>query len=121
VSKKTEKPRKLKKQNQEKKLIKPIKILKKPTGPVRFRFYKSKTEPNSTEPKLKKNLKKTEPNQKTTELKPSQTEKTQSNQKKPSQNRAKLSQNRAKLSQTEPNQFESVFVLKTEPNRNRPV
>jgi len=29
VSKKTEKPRKLKKQNQEKKLIKPIKILKK--------------------------------------------------------------------------------------------
>jgi hypothetical protein len=45
LSKKTEKPRKPekkfpKKLNREKK---PIKILKKPVGSVRFRFYKSKT------------------------------------------------------------------------------
>jgi len=59
VSKKTEKPikpRKLEKNNRknwiEKKLIKPIKILKKQAGSVRFRFYKQKTE--KTEPKPKK-------------------------------------------------------------------
>ena len=74
-----------------------IKILKKPTSSVWFQFYKSKTE-------------KTEPNL---------------NRKKPSQTGKKLSQtenqtgkNRAK---TEPNQFELVFFLKTEPNRNRSV
>jgi len=74
---------------------KPIKILKKPTGSVRFRFFKSgtgKTEPNRTGKKPEK----TEPNRAKTK-KPSQTEK------------------------TEPNRFEPVFSLKnrTEPNRNR--
>ena len=56
---------KLKKPNREKKPIKPIKILKKPTGSVRFQFYKpeiKKTEPDPTGKKLKK----TEPNQKKT-------------------------------------------------------
>jgi hypothetical protein len=52
---------------------KPIKILKKPAGSVRFRFYKPKTKktdrteknkPNRTEPNP--NRKKTEPNQKKT-------------------------------------------------------
>jgi hypothetical protein len=55
VTKKTKKPIK---PNREKK---PIKILKKPTGLVRFRFYKpetEKTKPNRTEPKPEK----TEPN-----------------------------------------------------------
>jgi len=106
VSKKTEKPIKLKKPEKnnwknrtEKKLIKPINFFKKPAGSVRFRFYKQKTE-------------KTEP-------KPSQTEKTKPNRKKPSQNRKKPSQNRenrAKTGKTEPNRFEPVFALKT-PNR----
>jgi hypothetical protein len=45
---------------------KPIKILKKPTGSVRFWFYKPKTEPNWIQ---------TEKNRKKTEPKPSQTEK----------------------------------------------
>jgi hypothetical protein len=85
-----------------KKLIKPIKFLKKPAGSVRFRFYKQKT-------------KKTEPNQNR-----------QKTGKKPSQNRKKLSQNRenrAKTGKTEPNRFEPVFALKnqTEPNQNRSV
>jgi hypothetical protein len=40
-----------------KKLIKPIKILKKPASSVRFRFYKSKTE------KTKLNRTEPEPNQ----------------------------------------------------------
>ena len=78
----------MKKPNCKKKLIKPIKILKKPTSSVWFQFYKSKTE------KTKPNL----------------------NRKKPSQTWKKLSQtenqtgkNRAK---TEPNQFELVFFLK---------
>jgi hypothetical protein len=38
--------------NREKKPIKPIKILKKPTGVVRFWFYKPETE--KTEPNRKK-------------------------------------------------------------------
>jgi len=82
--------------------------LKNPTGSVRFRFYKQKTE-------------KTEPNQnrqKTTK-KPSQTGKTEPNRKKPSQNRKKPSQNRenrAKTGKTEPNLFEPIFSLK-KPNR----
>jgi hypothetical protein len=63
---------------------KPIKILKKPTNSVRFRFYKLKTE--KTEPN---------PNRK----KPSQTGKTKQ---KPSQTGKK----------TEPNWFEPVFILK---------
>jgi hypothetical protein len=74
VSKKTKKLRKpekkQKKPNREKKPIKSIKILKKPTGSVRFRFYKpktEKTEPNRTQ--TKKTGKKPEPNLK----KPSQT------------------------------------------------
>ena len=44
---------------------KPIKILKKPTGSVRFRFFKpgtGKTEPNPKKPE--KNRAKTEPNRK---------------------------------------------------------
>jgi hypothetical protein len=63
MSKKTEKP------------IKLIKILKKPTSSVRFRFYKQKTKSN-------RNRKK--PSQ---TGKPSQTEKPSQNHKKPSQNR----------------------------------
>jgi hypothetical protein len=62
---------------------KPIKILKKPTGSVRFRFFKSgtgKTEPNRTGKKPEK----TEPNRAKMK-KPSQTEKTEPNRKKPSQ------------------------------------
>ena len=88
-----------------KKPIKPIKFLKNPTGSVRFRFYKQKTE-------------KTEPNQnrQKTRKKPSQTGKTEPNRKKPSQNR----ENRAKTGKTEPNLFEPVFALK-KPNRNRSV
>jgi len=57
-------------------LIKPIKILKKLTGSVRFWFYKpeiEKTEPNRTQ--TKKNQKK--PRQ--TGQKPSQTEQTEPN------------------------------------------
>jgi hypothetical protein len=61
--------------NREKKSIKPIKILKKLAGSVRFQFYKPKTE-------------KTEPNR-------TQTEK----------NRAKPAKNRTKPSQTGLNQF----------------
>jgi hypothetical protein len=54
--------------------------LKKPTGSVRFRFYKpgtKKTEPNPN----KKNQKKTEPKPSQTGKKPSQTKKTIQNQK----------------------------------------
>jgi len=40
----------MKKPNLEKKPIKPIKILKKLTGSVRFRFYKLETKKNRTEP-----------------------------------------------------------------------
>jgi hypothetical protein len=50
-----------------KKTIKPIRILKKPTGSVLFRFYKPETKkikPNRIEPKPKKPSQ-TEPNQKT--------------------------------------------------------
>jgi hypothetical protein len=53
--------------NREKKPIKLIRILKKPTGLVRFRFYKPETE--KTEPTQLKKLSQPEPNQK----KPSQT------------------------------------------------
>jgi hypothetical protein len=62
MSKKLKKPIKLwklKKKNWKNRTIKkPIKILKKPTGSVWFRFYKPKTEPNRTEPKQKKTEKK---------------------------------------------------------------
>jgi hypothetical protein len=71
----------LKKPNREKKPIKLIKILKKPTGSVRFRFYKSKTKKTELNQNWKKNRAKPK--------KPSQT-------KKPNQTR----KNRAK---TEPN------------------
>jgi len=50
------KNKKLKKPNRKKK---PIKILKKPAGSVRFRFYKPKTEKTEPNPNRKKN----EPNQ----------------------------------------------------------
>jgi len=50
VSKKIEKPRKPEKNTEKtelwKKTVKPIKILKKPAGSVRFWFYKPKIEPN---------------------------------------------------------------------------
>jgi hypothetical protein len=59
----------LKKPNREKNPIKPIRILKKPTSSVRFRFYKPETE--KTEPN---------PNRKNPEKKPSQTEKIKLNQ-----------------------------------------
>ena len=65
-----------------KKLIKPIKILKKQTGSVWFWFYKPETE----KPKQTQTRKKTESNRK--------------------KNRAKPEKNRAKI---EPNQFEPVF------------
>jgi hypothetical protein len=52
---------------------KPIKILKKPTGSVRFRFYKPETE------KTELNRTQTEKNRKQTEPKPIQTEKTKPN------------------------------------------
>jgi hypothetical protein len=89
--------------------MKPIKILKKLAGSVRFQFYKPKTE--KTAPNRKKTWKKTEPNRK----KPSQT------RSKPKKTRQikKTEPNR----KTKPNRFEPVFVLKnqTEPNRNRSV
>jgi hypothetical protein len=50
----------LKKPNREKKPIKPIKILKKPIGSVRFWFYKYETKKTKPNP----NWKKTEPKQK---------------------------------------------------------
>jgi hypothetical protein len=72
--KKPIKPRKPEKKNNrknqtEKKLIKPIKILKKPAGLVRFRFYRQKTKKTNRNPKKPE---KTEP-------KPSQTKKTEPN------------------------------------------
>jgi hypothetical protein len=94
--KKIKKLIKSRKSNCKKKLIKLIKILKKPIGSVQFWFYKPETEKIELNPN-RKNRKKTESNKK----KPSQTEKTESNQK------------------IEPNRFESVFILKT--NRNRSV
>ena len=69
----------MKKLNRKKKSIKPIKILKKLAGSIRFRFYKpkaEKTEPNRTQ---------TEKNPSQTGKKPSQTKKTEPKQKKPSQ------------------------------------
>ena len=54
VSKKTENPRKPEKTKPWKKPIKPIKILKKPTCSVRFRFYKPKTEKTKPNPNRKK-------------------------------------------------------------------
>jgi hypothetical protein len=44
----------LKKPNRKKELIKPIKILKKPTGSVRFMFYKPETEKTKSNPNRKK-------------------------------------------------------------------
>jgi hypothetical protein len=80
--------------------------LKKPTGLVRFWFFKPGTG-------------KTEPNRKKTGKKPSQTEKTEPNR----ENRAKREKTEPNRAKTEPNRFESVFSLKnrTEPNRNRSV
>ena len=52
ISKKIEKPRKSRKPNREKKLIK---ILKKSTGSVQFWFYKPETEPNPNRKKLEPN------------------------------------------------------------------
>jgi hypothetical protein len=74
--------------------------LKKPTGSVRFRFYKPETE--KTEPN---------PNRKKLEKKPSQTGK----------NRAKTEPKSIQIEKTEPNRFEPVFVKKTESNQNRSV
>ena len=57
--KKPIKPRKLEKNNRKNRTVKkPIKILKKPAGSVRF--YKQKNKPNRTQ--TEKNRKKTEPN-----------------------------------------------------------
>ena len=69
--------------------------MKKPTGSVRFRFYKQKTEKTEPNRNQQKTRKKTEPNRK---------------------NRAKTGKNRAKTEKTEPNRFEPVFALK-KPNR----
>jgi hypothetical protein len=55
----------IKKTNRKKNPIKPIKILKKPAGSVRFRFYKQKTEKNELNPNRKlKNRKKPSQNRK---------------------------------------------------------
>ena len=89
----------MKKPSREKKLIK---ILKKPTGSVRFRFFKprtKKTKPNRT--RTETNREKNEPNRKN-RAKPKKTSQTE----KPSQTK-----------KTEPNRFEPVFVLK---NRTEP-
>jgi hypothetical protein len=83
-----------------KKPIKPIKILKKLTGSVRFRFYKPKTE--KTEPK---------PSQTGLNLKPKPNQ-TKPKPKKIRKNWAKSDKNRSKPEKTKPNWFESVFVLK---------
>jgi hypothetical protein len=77
----------LKKSNREKNPIKPIKILKKLAGSVRFCFYKPKIE-------------KTEPNQ--NRKKPSQTGKTESNRFEPGF---------VLKNQTETNRFEPVSVF----------
>jgi len=87
-----------------KKPIKPIRILKKLTGSVRFRFYKPETEKTKPNPNRKK---------------PSRARKNRVKPKKTEQNR-KTQKNRAKLEKTEPNRFELVFVLK-KPNRNLSV
>jgi hypothetical protein len=90
----------LKKPNHEKK---PIKILKKPTGSVRFYFYKpetKKTEPN--------------PNKQKPEKKPSQTGKKPSQTRK---NRVKLK----KLSQTGLNRFLSKKSNRTKTSQFEPV
>ena len=102
VSKKTKKPikpRKLKKKITEKteSWKKPIKILKKSTGLVRFWFYKLETEKTKPNPNRKK---------------PSQTEKPSQNRK----NRAKPEKTEPKPSQTGLNRF-----LSKKPNRNRSV
>ena len=109
VSKKTEKPKKNNWKNRtvKKKSIKPIKILKKPIGSIRFQFYKHKT-------------KKTElnPNKKKLEKKPRQTGK----------NRAKLVfvlKNRTESKPAGLNRFrffflirfDYFFLIKTESNR----
>jgi hypothetical protein len=52
----------LKKSNHEKKLIKAIKILKKLTGSVQFRFYKPKTKKTEPNPNRKKTRAKSEKN-----------------------------------------------------------
>jgi len=77
--------------------------LKKPTGSVRFWFFKPGT--GKTEPNRKKNQKKTEPNRKN-RAKTESNQKTKPNRKKPSQ-----------TEKTEPNRFEPAFSLK---NRTEP-
>ena len=77
MDKKIKKPIKSKKLNRKKKLIKPIKILKKPTSLVLFyKFEIEKIKPNRTQTEKTKN-------------KPSQVEKIELNRKKMSQNRPK--------------------------------
>ena len=91
----------------EKKLIKPIKFLKKPAGSVRFGFINKKPKkPNRTETdkKLEKNRAKLE--------KPSQTKKTEP---KPEKTEPKP-ETPSQTGKTEPNRFEPVFSLK-KPNR----
>ena len=106
MSKKTEKPIKLRKPQKnnrknwtEKKPIKPIKILK--NQPVRFGFI-SKKPKNWTEAKKNRKKNRAKPE------KPSQTEKTKQ---KP--------ENRAKTEKTEPNRFEPVFALKNRTGTGR--
>ena len=74
--------------------------MKKPTGSVRFQFYKPETEKTEPNPN-QKNQKKTEPNWKKTESKSSQTEK-------PSQ-----------TEKTDPNRF--LSKKRTETSRFEPV
>jgi hypothetical protein len=85
--------------------------LKKPTGSVRFRFYKPETE------KTELNRTQTEKNRKQTEPKPIQTEKTKSNRVLSKKTEPKpVGLNRFHLKKKK--QFNSVlFFIKTKPNK----
>ena len=95
-----------------KKTIKPIRILKKSTGSVQFRFYKPETEKTKPNPN-KKNRK--------NRAKPEKNEPNQKNRAKPEKNRAKPK----KPSQTRKNQAKPVRTgfcsKKIKPNRRRSV
>jgi len=108
-----------------KKTIKPIRILKKSTGSVQFRFYKPETEktkpnPNKKNRKNRAKPEKNEPNQKN-RAKPEKNEPNQKNRAKPEKNRAKPK----KPSQTRKNQAKPVRTgfcsKKIKPNRRRSV
>jgi len=123
VSKKTKKP--IKPRKPEKKITektepkkKPIKLLKKPAGSVRFWFYKQKTKKTESN----RNWKKTKPNRKTrakqkkTEPKPSKPVWTDFFPKKPNRNRSVW----PGFGFFKKNSIWLLFLIKTEPNRTEP-